>query len=121
MKIAIPVDQPSMDTAICASFGRAPSFLIYDTKTNESVFLNNNSVDSQGGAGIKAAQAVADSGANALLTPRCGGNAAQVLKAADITLYQVINDSVSDNIKAFQEGKLAPLSDIHPGFHGRGK
>jgi predicted Fe-Mo cluster-binding NifX family protein len=34
MKIAIPVDNNSLDTSICISFGRAPHFLIYDTKTD---------------------------------------------------------------------------------------
>jgi predicted Fe-Mo cluster-binding NifX family protein len=120
MRIAIPVDDKTMETTVCMSFGRAPYFLIYDTKSKESNFVNNNAVASQGGAGIKAAQKVADSNVNALLTPRCGENAAEVIKAAHIKMFKTINDSIQDNIEAFDEDKLTQLEEIHAGFHGHG-
>lgn len=120
MKIALPVDDKSMEAPVCVSFGRAPYFLIYDTESKAGVFLDNQAATSQGGAGIKAAQTIVDSGANALLTPRCGENAAKVLYAADIKIYKTSNDSLQENITAFNEKKLAVLDDIHPGFHGQG-
>ncbi|EGW40205.1 NifB/NifX family molybdenum-iron cluster-binding protein [Desulfosporosinus sp. OT] len=120
MKIAIPVNDKSMEASVCDSFGRTPYYLIYDTESNESVFLDNSAVASQGGAGIKAAQTVVDNKVNALLTPRCGENAAEVIKAANIQLYKTINDSLKDNIDAFNEGKLSLLEEIHAGFHGHG-
>ena len=40
--------------------GRTPYFLIYDTDTQKSVFLDNSAAASTGGAGIKAAQMIAD-------------------------------------------------------------
>ncbi|KGP76276.1 dinitrogenase iron-molybdenum cofactor biosynthesis protein [Desulfosporosinus sp. Tol-M] len=120
MKIAIPVDDKSMETNVCMSFGRTPYFLIYDTETRENIFLDNSAAASQGGAGIKAAQTVVDNQVRALLTPRCGENAAEVIKAADIKIYKTVNDSIQDNIDAFNEGKLSLLEDIHAGFHGRG-
>lgn len=119
MKIAIPVDDNSMKTKVCISFGRAPFFLIYDTESKESSFLNNSAAASQGGAGIKAAQTIVDSQVSALLTPRCGENAAKVINAAKIKIYKTINDSLQENIAAFNEGKLVMLTDIHPGFHGQ--
>ena len=42
MKIAIPVDEKSMGTNVCVSFGRTPYFLIYDTESKESSFINNS-------------------------------------------------------------------------------
>jgi len=63
-------------------------FLIYDTETKESIFLDNGAAASTGGAGIKAAQTIVDNKVNALLTPRCGENAANVLKSADIKIYK---------------------------------
>ena len=120
MRIAIPVDDKTMETTVCISFGRAPYFLIYDTESKESNFVNNNAAASQGGAGIKAAQKVADSNVNALLTPRCGENAAEVIKAAHIKMFKTINDSIQDNIEAFDEGKLTLLEEINAGFHGHG-
>ena len=120
MRIAMPVDDKSMETSVCMSFGRTPYFLIYDTETKESVFLENSAATSQGGAGIKAAQTIVDNKVGALLTPRCGENAAEVIKAANIKIYKTINDSIKDNLAAFYEGKLSLLEEIHAGFHNHG-
>lgn len=120
MKIAIPVDEKSLDSKVCVSFGRTPYFLIYDVDTKESVFLDNSAAASTGGAGIKAAQTIVDNKANVLLTPRCGENAAEVLKSADIEIFKTTSASVKDNIDAFIDGKLSLLDEIHAGFHGHG-
>lgn len=120
MKIAIPVNDKSMQTNVCDSFGRTPYYLIYDTVAKESVFLDNSAAASQGGAGIKAAQTIVDNKVNALLTPRCGENAAEVIKAANIQIYKTINESIKDNIEALNEGRLSLLTEIHAGFHGHG-
>lgn len=120
MIIAMPVDDKTMETRVCTSFGRAPYFLLYNTESKTSDFIDNNAAASQGGAGIKAAQSIVDSKASALLTPRCGENAAQVIDAARIKIYKTINESIQSNIEAFNEGKLALLDDIHPGFHSHG-
>lgn len=120
MKIAIPVDNKSMEKNVCQSFGRTPYFLIYDTESEESVYLDNSAAASQGGAGIKAAQTIVDNKVSALLTPRCGENAAEVIKAANIKIYKTIDASVKDHINAFIDGKLSLLDEIHPGFHNHG-
>lgn len=117
MKIAIPVEEKNIEGDVCQSFGRTPYFLIYNTETKDSLFFDNTATASSGGAGIKAAQSIADNGVNIVLTPRCGENAAQVLNAAEIKIYKTINASAKDNITAFVEGKLSLLDEIHPGFH----
>jgi predicted Fe-Mo cluster-binding NifX family protein len=120
MKIAIPVDEKTLESNVCASFGRAPYFLIFDTETKESVFIDNSAAASTGGAGIKAAQTIVDHKANALLTPRCGQNAADVIKSADIKIFKSTSNSVKDSIADFIDGKLPLLDEIHAGFHGHG-
>jgi predicted Fe-Mo cluster-binding NifX family protein len=120
MKIAIPANDKTLGTDVCPSFGRAPYFLIYNTDSKESIFLDNSAAASQGGAGIKAAQAMVDNQVGALLTPRCGQNAAAVLKSAGITLYKTIYNSCEENITAFIEDKLPLLEKIHAGFHNHG-
>ncbi len=120
MRIAIPIDEKSLDSNVCVSFGRTPYFLIYDANTKESVFLDNSAAASAGGAGIKAAQTIVDDKADVLLTPRCGENAADILKAADIKIYQTTTATARDNIAAFIAGKLSLLDEIHAGFHGHG-
>ena len=120
MKVVVPVESKSLDAPVCPSFGRSPLFALIDTDSGDHEFLENAAAASQGGAGIKAAQALADSGAKALITYRCGENAAQVLNTAGIKMVKAQNGPVNDNIAAFKDGKLPLLTEIHPGFHGHG-
>lgn len=100
------------------TYGRTSTFIIVDTDTLEFQVLDNEAAAAQGGAGIKAAQAVADSGAQAVVTFHCGENAAEVLKAADIKLYQAVPGTVKEMIELVRNGKLQELTEIHPGYHG---
>lgn len=117
MKIAIPVDEKTLDSTICISFGRAPYFLFYDTDTKKAVYFDNTAISAQGGAGIKAAQKLVNENINILLTPRCGENAANVLNVAEIKIYKTNYRTVKENLLAFQNDNLAILKEIHPGFH----
>ncbi|WP_326907696.1 NifB/NifX family molybdenum-iron cluster-binding protein [Sedimentibacter sp. MB31-C6] len=121
MKIAIPIDEKSMESSVCQSFGRAPYFLFYNTVTKEEEFLDNSAVASQGGAGIRAAQVVVDNANKALITPRCGENAEKVLTKAEVFVYKSISGTVKENIEAFTSNELSLLHDFHPGFHGHGE
>lgn len=118
MKIAIPAENKSMDDNVCQSFGRAPYFLLYNTITKESEFLDNRAVVRQGGAGIRAAQVVADNRIKALITPRCGENAEKILRNAEVIVYQAISGTVQQNIDEFVSEKLDLLNEFHEGFHG---
>lgn len=120
MRIAIPVDEKDIESNVCISFGRAPYFLIYDIESKESTFIENSAAESTGGAGIKAAQIIVDNKVDALLTPRCGENAAEVIKVADIKIYKIEDINVKENIDNFINDKLTLLDEIHAGFHGHG-
>ena len=120
MKIILPVEEKSLDALVCPSFGRTPFFLLFNTENGEHEFLDNSAAMSQGGAGIKAAQMLADHGAEVVITYRCGENAAEVLNAAAIKIFKAQNVSVKENIARFKEGSLAPLTEIHAGFHNHG-
>lgn len=120
MKIAIPVDEKTLNSSICVSFGRAAYFLIYDTETKESKFIENSGANAQGGAGIKAAQTVVDEKAEAVITVRLGENSADVLNAADIKLFKSTDGSAIKNIEMFNSKELSVLTDIHAGFHNHG-
>lgn len=117
MKIAMPVYEQSMQSDICPSFGRTPYFLIYDTETDTPVFIKNDAAASQGGAGIKAAQLLADQGVGALISPRCGENAVAVLQQANIQLYRFMPGTAQRNVNEFNAVKLEKLT-ASPGFHG---
>lgn len=118
MKIAIPVDENNLESAVCVSFGRAPYFMLYDTESKEAIFYKNAAAEAEGGAGLKAAQFIVDSKADVLLTVRCGQNAADVLNAADIKTYKTIKKGAAENIVDFEAEKLAVMTQFHAGFHG---
>ncbi len=118
MKIIVPVNEDK--TSVCPSFGRAPLFSITDTGSGRSEVVENKAAASEGGAGIRAAQAVLDMGAEALIAPRLGENAANVLKTAGLQLYAPKFDGVQANVGALLAGSLKPLTAIHPGFHHGG-
>lgn len=120
MKIAVPMNEQDVESAVCPSFGRAPYFLCYNTDTDESQWIDNSAAQSSGGAGIAAAQLLADSGADALITPRCGENAEKVLRGAEIAVYRSIDAAAKENIEALADGRLTVLSEFHAGFHGHG-
>ena len=117
MIIAIPVDDSKKN--VCVSFGRAPYFLIQNTESGKNDIVDNPAAESAGGAGLKAAQFVVDSGAEALITVRCGQNAAEVFKAANVKIYKAFGTYADENLKALAENKLDELTSFHAGFHGR--
>ena len=115
MMIAIPVDENK--TSVCVSFGRAPYFMTHNTENGKTEIVENPAASAQGGAGIRAAQLITDQKANALITVRCGENAAEVFHAAGIKLYQADGADANRNIEALKNGNLAPLTHFHAGFH----
>lgn len=121
MKVAIPVDEQSLDSKVSQSFGRAPYFLFCTTADMAWYCVENGAAKSEGGAGIKAAQQVADEGAQVLVAPRCGENAGKVLKEAAISVYQSLQGTARENVEAFVADRLAPLGDFHPGLHRHGR
>ncbi|NBI07998.1 NifB/NifX family molybdenum-iron cluster-binding protein [Senegalia massiliensis] len=121
MKIAMPVSEKSIDSYINNTFGRANYFLIYDTESESSVFIDNTAAASQGGAGISAAQILVDQNIDSLITPRCGKNSAEVFENSNIKLYRSIAGAIKENIELLKEGKLNELTEIHAGFHGVGR
>jgi predicted Fe-Mo cluster-binding NifX family protein len=120
MKITIPSEGKELSSSVCQSFGRTLYFIVVDTQTLDFQVLDNEAAAAQGGAGIKAAQAVADSGAQAVITYHCGENAADVLKAADIKIYKAVPGTVRELIDKYNKGELQELTEIHPGYHNHG-
>lgn len=117
MIIAIPVDENKED--ICASFGRAPYFLFKNTKTNSIDVCENPAANVEGGAGVKAAQFMLDKEVNIIITVRCGENVAEVFESAEIKIYKSQVSSAQENIRLWEQEKLAVLDHFHKGFHGK--
>lgn len=120
MKIAIPAEGKTIDGNVSQSFGRTYYFVVVDSETLEIEVIDNEAASSQGGAGIKAAQAVVDSGAGVVVTFHCGQNAADVLKAADIKILKAVHGTIAEMVQKYKAGELAELTEIHPGYHQHG-
>ncbi|MDD4833266.1 MAG: NifB/NifX family molybdenum-iron cluster-binding protein [Lutispora sp.] len=120
MKIAIPSEGKNLESLVNQTFGRTETFIVVDNSDMSYKAIDNTAASAQGGAGIKAAQAIVDSGAEAIITFRCGQNAADVLKTAGIKIYKATAGSINDVVKMYNAGKLDELTDIHAGYHNHG-
>ncbi|MFA5036732.1 MAG: NifB/NifX family molybdenum-iron cluster-binding protein [Candidatus Izemoplasmatales bacterium] len=117
MKIAIPIQIVKETPVMCTVFARAGKFLIYDSETQKSEFLDNPAKTAAGGAGIVAAQTLIDAHVDGVIVPQCGENAMNVLSAAGIPVFQNVSLNIPDNLKAFHSGTLLVLMNAHAGFH----
>jgi predicted Fe-Mo cluster-binding NifX family protein len=110
MKIAVTSKGTDLDADVDPRFGRAAYILIVDSETFDFEVLDNKeNVASLKGAGIQAAGAVANKGAEVLLTGFCGPNAFKVLKAGNVGVANEAQGSVKEAVTAYLKGKL-PLS-----------
>lgn len=119
MKIALPVENKSMDANISNTFGRTPYLLIYNTLTKESMFLDHRAAVSKGAAGIRASEVVADNGVKALLTSTCGENTHKILNNAEVLIYKSRPGTIKQNIDAFMSDQLSLLTEFQEGHQDK--
>jgi predicted Fe-Mo cluster-binding NifX family protein len=118
-KIAVTAESPNLDARVDPRFGRAAGFVVVDPDTMAFDYVDNGASQVMAkGAGIQAAEIVADTGARVLLTGFVGPKAFQALSAAGIAIGQnVDNLTVREAIQSFQDGKVeiaeAPNSHSH--------
>jgi predicted Fe-Mo cluster-binding NifX family protein len=110
MKIVITAGGPTLDSPVDQRFGRASRFILFDTKTRGHTTIDNaQALDSAQGAGIQAAETVARTGAECLITGHCGPKAFRVLSAAGVRVCTGAEGSVAEAVAAFESGKLAQV------------
>ena len=106
MKICVTSQSNSLDTEIDSRFGRAPYFLIVDTDNFEYESIQNPYIQTGGGAGIQAAQLVANKQVEAVITGNIGPNAFQVLKEAGLSVITGVSGSVKSAVERYNNGEL---------------
>lgn len=89
MKIAVSTSTADLDSLVDPRFGRAASFVIIDTKTEEWSAYPNPALDVSGGAGVQAAQFIASHRAQAIISGAFGPNAYSTLSAGGVKMLQV--------------------------------
>ena len=107
-KIAISSEGPGLDEALDPRFGRAAGFIVADPRTLVFEYLDNGSSQAMAqGAGIQAAELVANSGAEIVLTGYVGPKAFRALQAAGIRVAQNLADmTVRQAIEMFINGNV---------------
>lgn len=107
MKIAVSASGQDEKATVDPRFGRAHSFMIFDSDSGEWLHVQNSpNLNAVQGAGIQTAEMLARSGVEAVLTGHCGPKAFRVLNAAGIRLYTGLDGTVAEALASYQSGQL---------------
>lgn len=109
MKIAISIQQQTLDSPVDPRFGRCAFFAIGDSESDQFEFFKNNNADLGSGAGIQTAQWIADQKVDTILTGRVGPKALEVLKSAGITIIQEVTGTGTEAIALYNKGQLSEV------------
>ena len=125
MKICITSSGQSLEDAIDPRFGRCQYFIMLDTESMQFEATQNPAISAGGGAGIQAAQLVAEKGAEVVLTGNVGPNAFNTLQAAGLKIVVGLsNITVGQAVEGFKSGQYqyvgSPSVDAHYGTSGGG-
>jgi len=114
MKIAISSTGGDLKSEIDARFGRCPYFLIVEIEDKEIKgikAIENTAAGQMGGAGITAAEIVANEKVDAVITANLGPRALSVFEQFEIKIYQG-QGKADDAVQKFMEGKLTEITNL---------
>jgi predicted Fe-Mo cluster-binding NifX family protein len=121
MKIAVTAKGDNLEAQVDPRFGRCQAFVVVESDDMSFTVIDNSGIAAGGGAGIQAAQQVADSGAEVLLTGSCGPNAFKTLDAAGVKVVTGVSGAIATAVKSYMAGELtvsdAPNAASHNGMH----
>lgn len=117
MRVCITSDGQGLDAPVNPSFGRAAYFLFVDPETLVTEAVEN--APGAHGAGVQAAQTVAEKEATAVITGSVGPNAHQGLTAAGIKIYIGAKGTAKEALQDYRAGRLTCADTPTAGGHGR--
>ncbi|MCP4705551.1 MAG: dinitrogenase iron-molybdenum cofactor biosynthesis protein [candidate division Zixibacteria bacterium] len=107
MIIAISSEGKDLDSNVDPRFGRAKYFIIYDTVTTNFDVINNvQNLQAAQGAGIQAAQNVANQNTELVISGNLGPKAYTTLQAAGIKTALWSQGTVKEAVELAKSGKL---------------
>lgn len=112
MRVAVSAIGESLDSPVSPRFGRCPYYVIVDTETMAFEAMPNASMGAPSGAGIAAAQAVAQKGVDAVITGNFGPNASQVLAQVGVEMVTGATGSVRQTVESYKNGTLTAAPPI---------
>ncbi len=117
MKICVTASTNTIDAQIDPRFGRCAYLVVVDSETMLFEAIPNLASGESGGAGIQAAQTVANKGVQVLITGDVGPNAFQALSAAGIDVVTWVSGTVIDAIEKFKRGEFKKTNTSTVGEH----
>jgi predicted Fe-Mo cluster-binding NifX family protein len=117
MKIGVTSTGNNLDADVDQRFGRCKYFIIIDAESMKFEALSNENSMASGGAGIQAAQTIANKGVKAVITGNVGPNAYQTLSAAGIKVYTGASGTVREIINKCKKGELKETEAPNVGSH----
>ncbi len=120
-------NQGGLKDLVSSNFGRCPSYTIVDVEGGEIKnprVIQNPGFSAGSGAGMQAAQAVADAGCNVVIAGAVGPNAFQVLSMAKLEVLECPGVTVQKALEEYMQGRLQPSSGSGRGperGHGMGR
>jgi len=88
-------------------FGRCKYFVVVDSESMDFKALSNESVIASGGAGIKAAETIANQDVEIVLTGNIGPNAHSTLAAAGIKVFTGASGTIKEAIERYKKNELS--------------
>ncbi len=110
MKIVAVSEGESLDSFVADDFGHAPFFLVVDSETLDYFVIQNEFMNSESGAGMAVARAIASlGGIDAVLTGGIGMHGIEILRKAGIDVSYdeegTIEESVTDYVRRIERKK----------------
>ena len=117
MKVCLSSTSNNLDAQLDPRFGRCPYLIIVDTETLQFEAIPNLAAGTKEGAGIQAAQTIANKGAKVLITGNVGPNAFRALSAANIEIITDASGTIREVVEKFKKGELKKTGSPTVGGH----
>jgi len=113
MKVAVSSTGKDINSNVSNVFGRCPYFVIAEIenkKIGKTEVIENTSAKQMGGAGISAAQTIAEKDVKAIITGNIGPRASDVLSQFNIEVYNGSRcKSIKEALQKFIDNKLEKI------------
>jgi len=123
LKICITSSGENLGSPVNPRFGRCPYLLVVDTETKNVEAIANTGVQATRGAGIAAAQTIADAGCEVVISGNVGPNAFYALSQSGIKVFVgAFGKTCEEALRAYNDGELqeASVETARGGGFGRG-
>lgn len=109
-RIAIASSGKDLESPVDPRFGRCPYFVILEEEGDGFEVMENTAGQAFQGAGISAAQMIAEKGVTAVIAGNFGPKALWVLGQAGVKLYGFSGGAVEEAREAYRKGELTEYS-----------